>query len=271
MQRKIFKVKKMLFSKLIYQQSKLLLIMTCILQSAIYMAPANAISARLGVVKSQENTPQWESISKRLKATGVDYCIVDETQWKDETDLGEVKVLLLPNVDNIEQAQAIALSRWAARGGRIIVTGPTGNLSQSDVKMQLRSLFGAYWAYSNSSPVAIAPVGSELAIDPQDALTPLVGGTLIPTSGRVTAIWLEGEQLPAIVVSNRVTFLGWRWGAQGVAPENFDIATLESALARFGIGPNNQISILKRSEPVACNDSSPLVPSLEPSRAPLNR
>jgi hypothetical protein len=137
--------------------------------------------------------------------------------------------------------------------------------------MQLRSLFGAYWAYSNSSPVAISSVVGELAIDPQDAFTPLVGGTLIPTSGRAIAIWLEGEQLPAIVVSNRVTFLGWRWGAQGVAPENFDIAWLESALARFGISRNNQIAILKRSEPVACNDSNPLVPSLEPSPTPLNR
>jgi hypothetical protein len=244
-------------------KSRILPLISYLLPFALLIAPASAVTARLGVVKAQENAAQWAEITKRLQATGVDYCIVDASKWQDETDLGGVRVLLLPNVDSIDWAQASALETWMARGGRVIVTGPTGNLSLPEVRKQLRSLFGAYWGFSNSFPIALEAVGGRLAPTQSQAMAgELVGGTLIPTraDSEPAAIWVTEERVPAVVFSNRAIYLGWRWGMEGVASPAFDTAWLEAALGRYGVSRDTNLSMLKRSEPAQCNEGNPLSP-----------
>ncbi|NJO94156.1 MAG: glycoside hydrolase family 10 protein, partial [Hydrococcus sp. RM1_1_31] len=99
------------------------------------------------------------------------------------------------------------------RGGQIIVTGPTGNLALPEVRTQLRSLFGAYWAFSNSYPAALESVDG-LAPQQQGINTTLIGGVLLPTgvNSQTEAVWIAEERLPAVVTSDRATYLGWRWG-----------------------------------------------------------
>lgn len=106
---------------------------------------AQAEQAVLGVVKSEENASQWTGITKRLQVAGVDYCVVDLPSVRSAADLGSRTVLFLPNVETLTPAQAIALEEWMSRGGRVIASGPTGNLSQPGVRQLLRSLLGAYW------------------------------------------------------------------------------------------------------------------------------
>lgn len=245
------------------RQSKILALISYLLPFAIIASPASAVNPRLGVVKTKENTSQWEEITKRIKATGVDYCIVDGSKWQDETDFGGIGVLFLPNVDNIEQIQAAALERWIDRGGRVIVTGPTGNLSLPEVRTQLRSLFGAYWGFSNSFPITLEVVDGQLPLSQQGLASTLVGGTLIPTAvdSQPAAIWLTDERLPAVVVSNRATVIGWRWGMEGVASPAFDTAWLTATLNRYGLGRQSNLSLVKRSEPTPCNEGNPLMPS----------
>ena len=246
------------------RNSKLLALISSLLSLTFSMAPAEAVTAQLGVIKTKENAAQWEEITKRLRETGVDYCIVDASKWQDVNDFGGIRVLLMPNVDSINRIQANALEIWMSRGGRAIVTGPTGNLSQPEIREQLRLLLGAYWAYSNSFPITLEVVGGELVPNQPQALTNnFVGGTLFPldSNSRPAATWITEERLPAILVSDRAIHLGWRWGTRNVTSISFDSAWLEAALNRYGISRynnNNNLSVVEQSQPVECRESSPL-------------
>jgi hypothetical protein len=253
---------------LLGKKSKIFSFLTFLLSWTLFVSEASAVTAQLGIVKTKENSPQWTEITKRLQATGVDYCIVDASRWQDEYDFGSIGVLLLPNVEDIDQLQALSLERWINQGGRAIVTGPTGNLSLPEVKERLRPLFGAYWAFSNSFPIALEVIGSQLSPTGQSGvISTLVGGVIRPVGdGQTEAIWLTDERLPAVVASERAVYLGWRWGMEGVAGVSFDAAWLESALNRYGIGRynNNNMSLQEPTQPGACQEANPRVPSLQP-------
>jgi extradiol dioxygenase family protein len=254
----------------IFGKRRILALISCVVSAISSMPPAIAISARFGVVKTTDNASQWNEITKRLQATGVDYCIVDASRWQDESALGQTRVLLFPNVDNLDQRQAIALERWMGRGGRVIVTGPTGNLSQPQVRDQLRSLFGAYWGFSNSSPTALEALGGPVSLAPQqETIATIIGGTLIRTSGesQPAAVWLNDERQPAVLVSNRATVIGWRWGSLGVTSPDYDIAWLEAALRNYGLTRYNELKILERSQPSSCQDNDSLLPSRQPQES----
>ena len=122
-----------------------------LLPLTLLATPAMATGEVLGIVKSPENSKQWSEIINRLERVGVKYCIVETNRWQEEIDLGTVDVLLLPSIETINAVQANILESWMGRGGKVIVSGPTGNLSRPEIRSKLRSLFGAYWAYPLSS------------------------------------------------------------------------------------------------------------------------
>ncbi len=233
------------------------------------MLPAPAFLGGVGVVKSPENSRQWASIRNRLQAAGISYCVVDLSQWQEIGDLSGIRVLILPNVENISGIQVEALESWAKRGGRLIVTGPTGSLSQPEVKEQLRSLFGAYWGYTNSSPSTLKVVETaQFQGSPYSGLSStLIGGAVIPASinSQTAAVWLSQGKPPAVVLTERATFLGWRWGVDAVASAALDTAWLQLALSRFGINRGNQLTtVAGQSEEPCSRDRQP-----EPSPFPI--
>lgn len=227
---------------------------------SLVSSPALAASGTVGVVRSPENSQQWSSIISRLQATGVDFCVVDSNNWLNARDLAGVGVLLLPNVGNINGAQIQGLREWMAGGGRVIVTGPTGTLSQPDIQEQLRSLFGASWGFSNTAPSTLQIVGTlDLAGALQsDLSSTLSGGVLIPTgsASRTAAVWVAEGRSAAVVLSSKATFLGWRWGVDNVAPVSLDSAWLKVSLRRFGINPVANEGLIPQGNiapPAPCN------------------
>jgi hypothetical protein len=54
-----------------------------------------------------------------------------------------------------------AIQDWMGKGGRVIVSGPVGTLSQPDVRSKLRSLLGAYWGFSLQNPSTLAPTSGK--------------------------------------------------------------------------------------------------------------
>lgn len=62
----------------------------------------------LGVVRSEENASNWQTITKRLQASGINYCVIDLASVRSATDLSDRPVVFLPNVETISPAQAIA-------------------------------------------------------------------------------------------------------------------------------------------------------------------
>lgn len=226
---------------------------------------ALALGIPVGVVRSQENAKQWSTITDRLQSVGVSYCILDTVNWQEEKDLNNFKVLFLPNVENINGSQAIALQQWMSRGGQVIVTGPTGNLSQPEIRTQLKSIFGAYWGFANSSAATLKlnESGQTNFSNPRSLSNTLTGGVIIPTgvNSQTLAIWISKGKPPAVVGTRKATYLGWRWGVDGVSPESLDSAWLRAALSRHGVTPEANAML----QAVPCQGNSNIARNPKPT------
>lgn len=208
------------------------------LASCFVLTPAAlAQEAVFGVVKSEENANQWQGITTRLQAAGVAYCVVDLPSVRSTADLGDRTVLFLPNIETITPGQAIALEGWMSRGGRVIASGPVGNMSQPGVRQLLRSLLGAYWGFNLSSPSNLQPLRTKTQEwVRQNGLSGTVqGGVIIPASltSKPAAVWKSKDSPPAVVTTDRSTVLGWNWGVNTAAPAALDSAWLRAALGRY--------------------------------------
>lgn len=207
--------------------------------NALITQPTSAQTAQLAVVKSPENTANWSGISSRLQSVGVNYCVVDFAQVRQVSDLGNTQLLFLPNIERLEIAQINALQEWMNQGGRIIVSGAMGTLSQPEVRNQLRTLLGAYWGFALTKPSNL----SALRLNQQNWLpgtnqtNPILGGVVIPAglNSTTAAVWSHDNNPPAIVTTEKTTFFGWNWGNEQVAAAAGDSAWLKAALSRYGV------------------------------------
>ncbi|MGK7954759.1 MAG: family 10 glycosylhydrolase [Crocosphaera sp.] len=248
---------------LTFSSKPLLRLISSLITASFLATPAHALLGKVGVVRSPENQQQWTSIRNRLLATGIQFCLIEGENWKTAEDLRNVRTLFLPNVETITGQQAEALETWVEGGGNLIVSGPTGNLSQSAVQDRLRALFGAYWGFSTSRPstIQIEDNNQLSLVNPASLNESLVGGVVIPSviTAQPLAVWLTENTPPAAIINNQTIFLGWRWGVSGVTSASFDVAWLKSVLNRFGINEGNQLAAENSLEIPPCNliDLSP--------------
>ncbi|MBE9223235.1 family 10 glycosylhydrolase [Cyanobacterium stanieri LEGE 03274] len=227
-----------------------------ILLGGILYAPATMAQSsqvKLGVVLSRENITQWEQISSRLNDSSINYCVLDTRQWQSPQDLQSLDVLFLPNVNNINNAQASALKSWVNNGGKVIASGPTGESSSGEVKQTLREVFGAYWAYP------ISQASSLVLNNPENnknilASNSLIGGVIVPTNSdnQTKASWSMDGNPPAVISNNHSTFLGWRWGVDNISNSEFDVAWLTNILNGYGV---NSVPPFALGEVLPCEQS----------------
>lgn len=167
----------------------------------LFPASVRAEQAVLGVVKSEENANQWTEITSRLRVAGVPYCVIELPTVRSAADLSDRPVVFLPNIETITPAQAIALEEWMSRGGRVIASGPVGNLSQPGVRQLLRSLLGAYWGFNLSTPSNLQPLRTNTQEWVRQAGNDgvVLGGVVIPTgiNSKPAAIWQSKDNPPA--------------------------------------------------------------------------
>ncbi|WP_107666990.1 family 10 glycosylhydrolase [Cyanothece sp. BG0011] len=240
-----------------FSSKSLLNLLTSLMAWSFLITPSQALLGKVGVVKSPENQHQWTSIRNRLLATGLQFCLIEAEKWKTAEDLRNVRTLFLPNVETITGQQAQALETWVEGGGNLIVSGPTGNLSESTVKDQLRALFGGYWGFSNSAPstIQVEPT-NQLSLGNPDSLSDtLIGGVIIPSAitAQPLAVWLTENKPPAVIINDRTIFLGWRWGVSGVTSAVFDVTWLKTVLNRYGINESNQLVAERSVDIPPCN------------------
>lgn len=214
--------------------------------------PVTAAPVMLGVVRSKENSSQWQGIQSRLEAAQLTYWPLELDQLDGVEDLAGVNVLFLPNVQALTPTQTIALEAWMSQGGRLIVSGPVGSLSSLGVRQMLRSLLGAYWSNSLPQPTQLQLTTKQSSTKSGQELTSsrLWGGVVVPTGleSRTVAVWSpakseEGVTNPrveppttsaAVITTERSTFLGWQWGTKSSGSPEFDVAWLKSTLNRYG-------------------------------------
>jgi len=203
----------------------------------------------VGIVQSDDNREVWPAIGDRLQQSGVTHHVIDWSRVQQASDLRGLSVLFLPNVTTISANQLRAIQTFLAEGGYLIVSGPVGTASSVEVRQELRSLLGAYWAFALPQPASlrsISPhlISPELASDGQ-----LVqGGVIVPTGleSQTLATWHESaphrpnqtarsagtQGTPAVVATDRTLFLGWQWGSDAVSPLAFDSVWLQIFVAR---------------------------------------
>ncbi len=255
-------------SFLLSLQQKTLIKLACsLLPLTLSASPAMATGEVLGVVKSPDNAKQWSEIVSRLERVGVKYCTVDSTDWKTEVDLGTVNVLLLPNVETLNAVQANVIETWMNQGGKVIVSGPTGNLSRPEIRSKLRSLFGAYWAYplSSVSNLQLSDSSPSEWFGRRQLENRIMGAVLFLEGNKriqTAAVWLDERKSPAVMLTDNSTILGWRWGVEAVADANIDTAWLQASLNRYGISTYGKFSPAKYTPATSCRPN--VIPKEEP-------
>ncbi len=225
-----------------------------LLPIAVLLIPGSgqAQQARLGVVRSQENSTQWGGIINRLNASGVPYCVVDLQNVRSQADLAGPAVLFLPNVETLTQEQAIALEAWMSKGGRVIVSGPVGSLSAPGVRQLLGTMLGAYWAFPLSEATMVQPLRTRTQEWVTRDLAGMIhGGVVVPTglNSQTAATWSGPDTPPAVVTTNRTTFFGWRWGVDTVASPTLDLSWLKAAMSRYGNRPGGGTTVASQGAP----------------------
>lgn len=226
---------------------------------------------KLGVIRSAENAAQWTSINNRLQQVGIDYCILDLDDLNTQANLDNLAVIFLPSIETLNGVQVSRLQQWFAQGGAIVASGPTGSLSSPAVRSQLRTLLGAYWGFPLTNPAPLEPLRlptRNWIVNNASALTQTArGGVIIPSdlNSATAAIWQTEGTPPAVVVTERSTFLGWRWGFDTVANAQFDTAWLQAALSRY-----NTLSKRSNPQPENCLNAPVAVSPPQPE-PPLNR
>lgn len=209
------------------------------IHSLLLLPAAWADTARLGVVRSPENEAYWSGITSRLVSAGVDYCVVDFAQVQQASDLGSPQLLFLPNIEQLKSSQLAALQEWMSQGGRVIVSGPVGTLSQPEIRNRLRSLLGAYWGFALTKPSELEPLrtNTQTWVRQSGLASNIQGGVVIPAglNSVTAAVWSQSDNPPAVVTTDKSTFFGWRWGIDGVASREVDSAWLRAALGRYGL------------------------------------
>ena len=231
-----------------------------LIDSLVLLSATSAQTVQLGVVKSPDNQGYWSGITARLNKTGVDYCIIDWSQVDRASDFGNPQVLFLPNIEQLEPAQLVALQEWMRQGGRTIVSGAVGVLSQPTIRNRLRTLLGAYWGFALTQPVNLEPLSTNTQtwVSATGLASRIQGGVLIPANVNSTtaAVWNQKENPPAVVTTDKSTFLGWRWGIDGVAAPELDSAWLRATLFRYNITPTLSETNTDKSVPYCNNNQS---------------
>lgn len=227
---------------------------------------ALAQTVNLGVVKSPDNQADWSGITDRLQSTGVDYCVVELSQVAQRSHLGNIQLLFLPNIERLEAEHLATLQDWMRQGGRVIVSGPVGIVSQPEVRNRLRSLLGAYWGFGLSQPSRLKRVSmaSPRWIPNAGFGETRQGGVVIPASldAETAAVWRQQESPPAVVTTDQSVFFGWRWGVEGEATTQMDVVWLQAALSHYDITPTP--GKMATSSPPNC--AATPVPAISPDQ-----
>ncbi|MGB3510241.1 MAG: family 10 glycosylhydrolase [Microcoleaceae cyanobacterium] len=200
----------------------------------------------LGIVRSPENTDEWNQIITRIRATGVSYQPIDLTQINTVADLSGIKIIFLPNIEKLTPTQLQVLQEWTKQGGKLIASGQVGRKSQAGVRQQLRSLLGSYWAFPLNQPTTpepryrcldIACKESTSWIPTENNQGTVAGGVLIPAglNSSTAATWKGSSGSSAVVITPQATYLGWHWGSGASA--TLDSAWLQATLSRYQSQP----------------------------------
>jgi uncharacterized lipoprotein YddW (UPF0748 family) len=201
--------------------------------------PVNA-STQTGVfniIQSEENVEEWTGINKRLQAVGIKYCVIPLANINNLEDVGKQQVLFLPNVEKLTPVQAMVLKKWMNQGGRLIASGPVGNLSTPGVRQALRNMLGGYWGFNLNDAQELQPAKDNIQEwkNQKELFSQVWGAVMIPENSQtqIAAVWNDQNQPAAVLTTENSTFLGWRWGKDQDSHAQLDTAWLKTLVNSY--------------------------------------
>jgi len=249
---------------------------------------ARSQTPKFVVVYSDDNENDWEEIEERLNAAGIDYQVVNWDRVKESSDLTEIDVLFLPNVQEVSRQQMAALQGWLNRGGQLILAGQFAAEASSQVQRELRTLIGMEWLEELPNPVGMRLLPTQCDRDPacdrgwmpSQALDRIPGAGVLSLSGgdsQAAAAWQVPGNSTAIGVSPRVLYLGWEWGEHNRAFDA-DVAWIASIMQRYGDAPLVSPTVRPNTTPDNASNSAPdtapndaTTPTVRPTISPTVR
>jgi uncharacterized lipoprotein YddW (UPF0748 family) len=224
-------------------------------------------------VAIEEDHVRWQSpISDRLERINQPFQFIEWDRVQQLDDIRDVDLLLLANIQQISQRQLQVLDQWIEQGGELIISGHLGEQSSSLLQARLRSLLGAYWAFS-------LPETARLQVDedhPQHGVAgapSIDGGIIVPTrlGSETLATWepasngavqqrRRGEGFsrrinvgntgaPAVVKTEVATFIGWNWGNPQITNAEFDAVWLQSILPHHRSNESFEAASVNQARP----------------------
>ena len=196
----------------------------------------------LGVIYGTDNS--WanrgempDTVSQRLRQhfeqAGIPFRLLPSSTLADSSVLNRYSFLFLASTTELSMEQVEGLERWWQRGGRLVISGPFASASSQSIRQRLTRLLGVYWQTYVNDPQALRMQSSQGWL-PRSSHQPLAGGVLVPTrwDSQVLVTW-QNSQEAAVVVNDRLVFLGWDWGEQE-ATQALDLDWLQAVLTHFG-------------------------------------
>ncbi|MEB3273348.1 MAG: family 10 glycosylhydrolase [Prochlorothrix sp.] len=189
----------------------------------------------LGVIYDSSASDNAGALHERLRESGIPYQSFNLATVDSLEDLQPYTFLFLVNLESLSLRQATLLEQWYNRGGRLIVSGPLGRRSPSDVQQVLRNLMGAYWDQGGPMGSRLQP-SATVGWVPRLPAPELQGGVVVPIrlDSSPVAVWQDSRlQGSAALASNRTVFLGWQWGQAVPGVAEFDRRWLQASLQHF--------------------------------------
>jgi len=230
----------------------------------------------LGVLYGQDSS--WANIGQdpsliqqhlreQLERSGIPFRLLPVKTLADSATLNRYSFLFLVNAAELSNAEVLGLEAWLQRGGRLLVSGPVGTESSQSVRELLNRMLGGYWETYIDHPQALRAQSSQTWLPGNGILPQISGGILIPTrlESQVLLTW-QNPQEPAVLVNDRIIFLGWSWGEQEIA-RNLDQAWLMASLDRFNhftLPPANALQS-NASQTSASRSPASQIPASQPS------
>jgi uncharacterized lipoprotein YddW (UPF0748 family) len=235
-------------------------------------APTNSTTRLQSRISSQVltvvrgNETEWNSITATLR--GVNYKFLPLGNLNKQA-LADVKLLLLPNLQTLTVTQVETLSEWVINGGKLIVTGPVGQKSSTDVQAKLRSLLGAYWHGTLGEPTNLL-VRSDmsyswaLSVPGVNTTTVDSGGTLKSTSSKALPVAYWSNNSAAVLANQNILFLGWQWG-MATERQAYDRSWLIAATNRLSANDNINANNAIATRLGLSNSTNPTNPTITTS------
>ena len=230
----------------------------------------------LGVLYGQDSS--WANIGQdpsliqqhlreQLERSGIPFRLLPVNTLADAATLNRYSFLFLVNAAELSNAEVLGLEAWLQRGGRLVVSGPVGTESSQSVRELLNRMLGGYWETYIDHPQSLRAQSSQTWLPGNGILPQISGGILIPTrlESQVLFTW-QNPQEAAVLVNDRIIFLGWSWGEQAIA-QNLDQAWLMASLDRFNhftLPPANALQS-NASQTPASRSTASQIPASQPS------